>query len=448
MTPVVASGTSAYLIAQTEWRLVHGLVLDRKTRGVVDRISVTPISDVPLNVALDWARGHAESVYLSLDLWGRPPWFVLHGTPAEGTRAIDLDNLQEAADAIEDRKESEGDRVGEYYRRREGSWLRDLRTQRGFSLGELARRSGASVSDLEAFEETGGSLGGPPTSPPLVPAQLGWLVRVAHVLAGIDLPSETEVDAALQSVRGPGRALEFAIQAMVMLHPEARVPPSTVASTPRPELLKAVLAEVAPVLIELGYKKSKNWFSKELDSLTVASVQLRGLGRGRPPSSWQKKGWSPRESHGFAVTIYVDYRYPDDPEGPWRPGEPAFSFSGSVTSLEPPLHLGVATEWSLDDPETVGATIAAELVTSDAAYVAKRSAAGVFKAMEKPFWFEVLGDRLAACRLACVREDRERAQLLFDWACLEQGVTPLWMTTDPTVRDWMARKYGLTAPRS
>jgi len=448
VTPVVATGTSAYLIAQPDWRLDHGPVLDRRTRGVVDRISVTPISDVPLNVALDWAVGHAESVYLSLDTWGRPPWFVLHGTPADDTRAIDLDNLQDAADTIEDQRESEGDQVGEYFRRREGSWLKDLRTQRGFSRGELARRSGASVSDLDSFEETGGNLGGPPTSPPLVPTQLGWLVRVAHVLAGIALPSEAEVDAALHSVRGPGHALMFAIQAMVKLHPEARLPPSSVASTPRPELLKAVVAEVTPVLTELGYKRSKNWFSKELDSLTVASVQLRGLGKGHPPSSWQKKGWSPRESRGFAVDIYVSYRYPDDPQGPWQPDEPAYNFRGSVTSLEPPLHLGVASEWSLDDPESVVATIAAELVASDADYVAKRSVARVLAAMEKPFWFEVLDDRLAACRLACVQEDRERAQLLFDWACLEQGLTPLWLTTDRKMTDWMVGKYGLTAPSS
>jgi len=243
----------------------------------------------------------------------------------------------------------------------------------------------------------------------------------------------------------------FAIQAMAKLHPEARLPPSPAIGTskPRPELMKAIMAEVVPVLTELGFKKRKSWFSKELDSIAVASVQFRGVGKGRPPSSWEKKGWSPRESHGFVVEIDVDYRYPDNPEGPWWSDEPAFKFGRSSTSLETPIELGVGGTWSLDDPETVGATIATELVASDADYIANRSVAGVFKAMEKPFWFEVLDDRLAACRLACLREDRERAQLLFDWACLEQvpdkGRT-LWRPTDPTVRDWMVARYGLTIP--
>ena len=441
-------GSAAYLVAEPDWRVEHGPVLDRKTRGVVDRISVDPVGDLPLAEALQWGLDRAESVYVSLS-W--TTWFAVRGEPIAGVGPIELDALQHVADAIEDQKESE-DPVGTHFRWREAVWLRDLRSQRGLTVKELAVRAKVRVDDLEAFEETGGDVGGPPTSPPFMREDLLWLVRVVHVLAGLGVPSDADAEAALRSVRGPSMALAFAVQTMVKLHPGVMLPPSpAVGSTaPRGELMKVVMSEVMPVLQAHGFKGRKYTFTKELSPDADAGVEFQ-MDKSHPPSAWQRKGWSPRNvPSGFFVNLDVGYRFRDDPPPSWPPDEITSRFRGTTRRLEPPTGLGIAQGWFLEDPEMAGRGLASELASTGMEYFAARTVERVFEAMERPFWFDVLDDRLTACRLACLRGDRDRAQRLFDLACRERDPDSsphLWRGTDPKVRDWMAQTYGLGKSR-
>ena len=248
-------GTAAYLTLLPAWSPDGpGAALDRPCEGwnIVGRwnhlgksSSVMPSSG-PRNM---------PKVHTSRE-WTRPggPAFTVFGEPAPEAALLGGMSIADAL-AIVDAGQTHARPWDWYFVRQEGPWLADLRTQLHLTTGELAERTDAPEGAIAIFEE----------SPELQSLDLFQLTRIVHVLAGLPIPSDEEIEGARDRALHDSKPMGAAIHLLLALHPDATLPASPPFGTtpPRKDLMKVVLDEITPVLRSKGFKRRGMSFTAE-----------------------------------------------------------------------------------------------------------------------------------------------------------------------------------------
>jgi hypothetical protein len=426
-------GTAAYLTLRPAWSPDGPIAaLDRPCEGWIDRAPVDPLEKTTFGRAIDWASEHAESAYVQGMDTTRGPALALFGEQAPDAEPLNGRSIEDALAVVDEGKERA--RAWDwYFIHQEGPWLADLRAQLQLTTEGLAELSGVPKEAISTFESV-------PEQQSLDSRQLA---KIVHVLAGYPVPSDQDLERASGQAMSDSKPMCAGINLLLALHPDATLPPSPPFGTtpPRKELMKAVLDEVTPVLRSQGFKRQGLAFSEEPESSVLWYLNFQ-MGKGAPPSAWERKGHGPRFiPNYFFVNLGVHYDFAKpDASDEWTKFH-AFRSGMPSTRLEAPGEFAHSSlqEWTLDNPGATGQELVRLLESDVAGWFSARGTQGVFSAMRKPFWFRILENRLVACRLACVQGDRELAQQLLDWAAMDRRER----ARDPDAARWLADRYGL-----